>query len=134
MHVLTVLLNYIVAHEAAILSLLGGSAGVSAFVQGVLHSAKVQGVIKSFFVSHVGAFLAALATYAISGTNYNVGVVYLLVWFISQFWHRLAINPVYNRYFLPFLEWMAAQKLPATTTTGTVGAPVAGSAPENTFA
>lgn len=110
MHIVTIILNYVVAHKDALLALVGGSGGVSVFVQGVLHSAKVQGYIKSFFISHVGAFLAALATYAVSGTNYNVGLVYLFVWFVSQFWHGLAVNPFYNKYALPFLEWVAEQK------------------------
>lgn len=110
MHVATTILNYITAHKDALLALVGGSSGVSVFVQGILHTSKVQGYLKSFFVSHIVAFLGALLTYAVSGTNYNVGLTYLLIWFTSQFAHGLLVNPVYKKYVLPFLVWLAEQK------------------------
>lgn len=118
MHVLTLIINYVVAHKTALLALVGGSGGISVTVQTLLHTAKIQGYIKSFFVSHVMAFAGALLTYAVSGTNYNVGAVYLFIWFVSQFWHALAVNPLYNKKVLPFLDLLAktrASLAPAKT-------------------
>jgi len=119
MHLLTLIWHYLAVHKDALLALFGGSAGVWAAVQTFLHTAKVQGALKSFLTSHVGALLAALANYAVTGSNDNVGTTYLLVWFASQFWHYLALNPLYNKYLVPFLTWLNAQKIATTPTVET---------------
>lgn len=103
--------HYVLLHKDGLLALIGGGAGLSAFIQFVLVKFRVNGKKWSFILSHLFALLTAAAAFVVSNVDPNVGVTYGWIWVAAQFWHRFAVNPVYNRYVVPFLAWLEAQRL-----------------------
>lgn len=110
LHILTLIWSYVQTHETALLALVGGAGGVSVAIQWFLHRFKINGAVLSFFISHIFAGATAVAAYILDTVHPNAGVTWGWLWLAAQFWHRLAINPVYNRYVLPFLDWLGKQK------------------------
>lgn len=118
-HILTIIWAYLTAHQTALLALVGGAGGLSIAIQWFLHKFKINGAVVSFTISHVFALATAAAAYLLSGVHPNVGVTYGWIWFAAQFWHRFAVNPLYNKYVIPFLDWLAKQNPSITTQDGT---------------
>lgn len=109
-HLLTLIWTYIQLHEVPLLALVGGAGGLSVAIQRFLHKFKVSGAVLSFFISHVLAGVTAVAAYVLDAAHPNAGVTWGWLWLAAQFWHRLIVNPAYNKYVLPFLDWLAKQK------------------------
>lgn len=108
------IIHYVVLHKDGILALFGGGAGLWALTQTLIVKLHINGPKLAFILSHVTALLTAGATYWISGASPNVGVTYGWLWVAVQFWHKLVLNPGYNKYFVPFLDWLAQQKIAKT--------------------
>lgn len=109
-HLAIVAWQYLTVHHAAILALFGGAAGLWAVIQTFLVKLHINGPRISFVISHIAAFLTALATYWLSSANPNVGITYGWLWIILQGWHHLILNPNYNKYFVPLLNMLSSQK------------------------
>jgi len=114
-HILQIVVAYVTTHQEALLALVGGAGGLSMAIQWFLHRFKINGPVVSFAVSHVFALATAAAAYILDSVHPNAGVTYGWIWFIAQFWHRLVVNPAYNHYVLPFLDWLAKQKVAKAT-------------------
>jgi hypothetical protein len=110
-HILQITVSYWSVHHDALLGLVGGSAGLWVIVQSFLHKFKINGPVVSFIISHVFALVTAVAAYVLDNVHPNVGVTYGWIWFAAQFWHRLILNPAYDKYVIPFLDWLSKQKL-----------------------
>lgn len=108
-HIFTVVIEYYNIHQTAILGLIGGSAGLSVAIQWFLHKFKVNGAKLAFIISHLFAAATAAAAFLLDSVHPNAGITYTWLWFIAQFWHRFAVNPAYNKYVIPFLDWLAKQ-------------------------
>lgn len=116
-HILTVIWSYVSLHKDGIVAIaIPGGALLSATVQWFLHRFKINGPVVSFVVSHLFAAVTAASAYFIDSANPNAAVTYGWIWIASQFWHRFAVNPAYNKYVLPFLDWLGKQKTAATLT------------------
>lgn len=121
--------SYVQLHHEAILAAAGPvGVGLSVAVQWFLHKFKIDGSKLSFMISHVFAMATAVSAYFLDSAHPNVGVTWGWIWIASQFWHRFAVNPAYNKYVLPFLAWLAnpsrsATGVPAAQSTGPVAAP-----------
>lgn len=113
LHLITVAGSYIANHRNEILALFGGTAGLWVVVQTVLVKLKINGPRLSFLLSHLAAMLTALANYGLSSGKPNIGITYALVWIVLEGWHHLILNPNYNKYFVPFLNWLNQVKAPA---------------------
>lgn len=110
-HILTVIWSYVSLHKDGIIAIaIPGGALLSTAVQWFLHRFKINGPIISFVVSHLFAAATAASAYILDGAHPNMGLTYGWIWIASQWWHRLAINPYYNKYVLPFLDWLGKQK------------------------
>lgn len=138
LHITNLIWAYVTLHKNAILAIVGGSAGLWVVVQTVLVKLKINGPKLSFAISHIAAFLTALATYWLSSSSPNVGITYGWLWVALESWHHLVLNPNYNKYFVPFLSWLNTVKNPTTVapvvTPTTLGSPVNGSSDNTTFA
>lgn len=121
-HIWQIAWIYITTHHDALLALVGGAGGLSVAIQWFLHRFKINGPVVSFTISHLFAVATAAAAYLLDSVHPNVGITYGWIWFVAQFWHRFAVNPAYNRYVIPFLNWLAQQKVAKDT----AGAPPVG--------
>lgn len=116
-HILTIIWSYISLHKDGIIAIaIPGGALLSVIIQWFLHRFKINGSTVSFVISHLFAAATAASAYALDTVHPNAAVTYGWIWIASQFWHRFAVNPAYNKYVLPFLDWLGRQK--AATTAG----------------
>ena len=112
--------HYVVVHKDVIISLLGGAAGVSIFAQGILHKLndKLNAIsptkrkIYSYVLAQALTAIAALAAYVIG--NVDLTQVYPWLAALVTAVHQLAVNPLYTKKVLPFLEFQAGLKADAT--------------------
>jgi hypothetical protein len=115
LHETTILTNWIIAHKDGLLALVGGSAGLSALAQGVLHKIKVKWGVDSKAFSYtlvqVLTLIAALSAYLVD--NANFGLVYPWLATAAAVIHRYAVSPYYTKKILPYLEFQASQAIPS---------------------
>src|SRR5882757_2056511 len=109
-HILSIIWDYVTTHHNALFALVGGAGGLSIAVQWFLHKFKIDGAKLAFTLSHIFAFATAVSAYYLDNAHPNAGVTYGWIWVLSQFWHRFAVNPAYNKYVLPFLDWLTKQR------------------------
>lgn len=110
-----------VAHKDILLSLLGGAAGISVFAQTVLHKlgskldaiSPVKKKVYSFLLAQGLTALAALA--AQLAANVDFLRLYPELATVVTAIHQLAVNPIYVKTVLPFLQYQAANA-PETAT------------------
>lgn len=115
--------NFIIAHESLIVSLLGGAAGISVFAQTILH--KLQGKLDeispvkrkvySFVLAQSLTVLAALV--AQLAANVDFLTLYPRLATVVTAIHQLAVNPIYVKTILPFLQYQASQTAPTPSET-----------------
>lgn len=109
------IINYLQAHWGAILALLGGSAGVSALTQVLIHKFKVDSKKVAYTLVHFLSFASGIVAYLAAQDN-AVGVYAALV-IGAQTVHRFFLSPAYTKYILPYLQYRStvspvAQPLP----------------------
>lgn len=115
-HILTIIWGYVSLHKDGIIAIaIPGGVLLSTGVQWFLHRFKVNGPVVSFVISHLFAAATAASAYILDAVHPNAAVTYGWIWIASQFWHRFAVNPAYNKYVLPFLGWLAQQKVAKAT-------------------
>lgn len=106
---LTEIINWVLAHKTPLLALVGGSAGLSAVAQVVLHKINVKWNVNSkafsFTLVQVLTLIAALSAYVVD--NANFGVVYPWLATAAAIVHRYAVSPYYTKKILPYLEFQA---------------------------
>lgn len=124
LHTLTVLINWAVLYKTALLALAGGSVGLSALAQAVLHKLKVKLNIdsKAFSYTLVQLFAGMASVSAYLVNNNDVLHTWPLLATIVAVVHRYAVSPYYTGKVLPYLEYQASQK-------ATVAAPAVPKAP-----
>lgn len=115
LHTLTVLASWAVAHKTALLALAGGSVGLSALAQTVLHKLKVKLNIDSKAFSYtlvqLLAGMASVSAYLVN--NNDVLHTWPLLATIVAVVHRYAVSPYYTSKILPYLEYQAGVKATA---------------------
>lgn len=109
--------DFITAHKDAILSIIGGAAGLSVFAQGLLHKldphfdglSDVKRKLYAYALVQMLTAITAISTYLV--TNVNLEVLWPTLAATVTFIHRIAVSPVYVTKILPFLEFQANQKV-----------------------
>lgn len=116
MHELHIILTWASVHKSDLLGIVGGSAGLSVFLEGFLLKLKNKWHIDShaFALSllHILGVATAAASYFISNslTGKATAGVYASVVILAEFWQRLAVSPFYKKYLIPFLTYQSANK------------------------
>jgi hypothetical protein len=108
-HILTVIWAYLVNHHDGILALVGGAGGISVAIQWFLHKYKITGPIVSFVISHVFTVATAASAYILDSVHPNAGVTWGWLWLAAQFWHRIVVNPLYNKYVIRLEQLVEAE-------------------------
>lgn len=116
MHNINLFLTWVSIHKEILLSVAGGSAGLSALLEVILHKFKVDSKKIAYSLIHVFSAITALATYYLSATSGQKAVgIYAALALVAQTWHRFVISPAYNKYIAPFLNYLQTNKAqPAT--------------------
>lgn len=118
-NILTMAWAYWNAHHNELYALIGGGAGLSVFLQWVLHKAqpwlkatKVDPKKIAYALIQLLSLAGAGADYILnlSGSNVSVLPVYAGLAIAAQTVHRFMVDPTYKKYVLPFLQWLTTQK------------------------
>jgi hypothetical protein len=121
---------YVIAHKDVIIPLIGGATGLSitslTIVEKVSNNVVGEsGSIKRKVVSYILVqgltFLTAVAAFLFA----NVNIAHLYPWLATLVTgiHTLAVNPIYVKKVLPYLEFQAGQKATAQALTPTLDIP-----------
>lgn len=124
MNLLTTLFNWAQLHQAALLSLLGGAAGISVVLGAVLLKVKNKWATfaksntykkVAYALLHVFTILSTLATYWLAHIpSHDLLPVYATLTIAAQTWHRYAVSGFFSKVVVPFLQWKSETK-PAVT-------------------
>jgi hypothetical protein len=125
MHYLTLTLHYLSVHRVALLSLVGGGAGLSVLLEVLLTKLKVDSKKVAYTLLHLFSILTAVSAYYLD--NKGVLPAYAGLVIAAQTWHRFAVSPAFDKYVVPFLNWLSDQKAPVqaktVSTTETAASP-----------
>ncbi len=107
--------TYLSMHHEAILQLVGGAAGLSILLEGLLLKLKNKWHIDSKKIAFTMLNLftgvtAILTPFVTSLPMENAPAVYATLALVAQAWHRFVISPAYCKWVLPFLEYQAQVK------------------------
>lgn len=105
LHFVTILINYLQAHWPAISALVGGGAGLSVFLQYVLHRLHIDSKKLAYTLIHLLAIGAAASAYYLD--NASVLPAYAGLAIAAQTVHRFIVSPYYNKYVLPYLTFLS---------------------------
>lgn len=113
----TTVTNYLQAHWPTILALLGGGAGVSVLLETLLAKLHINSKKVAYTLLHFFAIATTAATYFLANLKgYDTLPVYATLVIFAQTWHRFAVSPAYNKYIVPYLQYLE-NKQPAATST-----------------
>lgn len=115
MHELTIIYHWAFQHKADLLGIVGGSAGLSVFLESILLKLKNKWHIDSHAFAltllHLTAILTAGATWYIGNLNGKATAgVYASLVIAAEVWQRFAVSPLYKKYLIPFLNYQSSQK------------------------
>lgn len=103
------IISYVIIHWPAILSLAGGGAGLSVFLQFVIHKLHIDSKKLAYTLIHLLSIAAALSAYYVD--NANVLPAYAGLAIAAQTIHRFAVSPYYNKYVLPYLTFLSENEV-----------------------
>lgn len=116
MHELHIIYNWVFIHKADLLGIVGGAAGLSVFLEGLLLKLKNKWHIDShaFALSllHILGVVGAGASWYLSNslTGKATAGVYASLVIVAEFWQRFAVSPLYSKFIIPFLTYQSNQK------------------------
>lgn len=99
------LYSYVVAHWPAISALVGGGAGLSVFLQYVLHKLHIDSKKLAYSLIHLLSLAAAVSAYYLDNVNALPAYAGLVI--AAQTVHRFVVSPYYNKYVLPYLTFLS---------------------------
>lgn len=129
LHFAEILINYVVAHWPAISALVGGGAGLSIFLQYVIHKLHIDSKKLAYTLIHLLSLGAAASAFYLDNIN-AVGAYAGLV-IAAQTVHRFVVSPYYSKYILPYLTFLSESAPQPTTQYEAPVAPL--QAPEPAF-
>lgn len=103
------ILAWVTIHQEALLALVGGATGLSAFAQVLLHKVKTKWGVQSkafaYTVVQLLALISALAVYKFNGVSF----IEVYPWLATTLGavHRFVVSPYYSRYVLPYLMFLS---------------------------
>jgi hypothetical protein len=104
---LHIFINYVIAHWPAISALVGGGAGLSVALQWLLHKTHIDSKKVAYSLIHLFSIAAALSAYYLDNTSVLPAYAGLAI--AAQTVHRFAVSPYYNKYVLPYLNFLSEQ-------------------------
>lgn len=108
-----IIINYIIVHWPAISALVGGGAGLSVFLQFVLHKLHIDSKKLAYTLIHLLSLGAAVSAFYLDNVN-AVGAYAGLV-IAAQTVHRFIVSPYYNKYVLPYLTFLSENSAQPTS-------------------
>lgn len=105
--------NYVIAHWPAISALVGGGAGLSVMLQAALHKFHVDSKKLAYSLIHLLAIAAAASAFYLDNVN-AIGTYAGLV-IAAQTVHRFVVSPYYNKYVIPYLNFLSESAAQPTT-------------------
>lgn len=116
MHNINLLLDWVSSHKEILLSVVGGSAGLSALLEVITHKFKIDSKKLAYTLIHLFSGITALVTYYLSATSGQKAVgIYAALALVAQTWHRFVISPVYTKYIAPFFNYLQVAKSPVSS-------------------
>lgn len=110
-HLLSTLLNWLSLHWREVVALVSSSAALSVGLETFLNSAKVKSKKIAYTLIHVLGIVTAVATYFIANLpTTDVPAVYGSLVILAQTWHRFVVSPAYNKFLVPYLNYVANQQ------------------------
>jgi hypothetical protein len=111
MSVVTVIINYLILHWPAILSLVGGAAGLSIALEVVLKKFHVSSKKVAFSLLHLTTLLSTIATiYLANKPNSDALPIYASLALFAEAWNRFAVSPAFSKIVVPYLNYLSATK------------------------
>jgi hypothetical protein len=120
--------NWVSNHQTAVLASFAGGTGLSIFLQFFLHKLHIDSKKIAYTLIHVLSVGSAAAAFYLE--NVDVLPAYAGLVIIAQTVHRFAVSPYYNRYVLPYLNFLSESAAQPKVTPYAPPAPVAPSIPE----
>lgn len=116
LHTIQIFITYVTDHWAAISALVGGGAGLSVFLQYILHKMHIDSKKLAYSLIHLLSIAGGMSAFYLD--NVSVMPAYAGLVISAQTVHRFIVSPYYNRYILPYLTFLsenaAKQAVPAT--------------------
>jgi hypothetical protein len=105
--------NYLVAHWPVISALVGGGAGLSIFLQYLLHKLHIDSKKLAYTLIHILSIGAAASAFYLDNVSALPAYAGLVI--AAQTVHRFLVSPYYNKYVLPYLTFLS-ESAPQPTT------------------
>lgn len=102
------IINYIINHWEALSALFGGGAGLSILLQIVIHKLHIDSKKLSYTLIHLFSVITALSAFYLD--NINALPAYAGLVIAAQTVHRFAVSPYYNKYVIPYLNFLSETK------------------------
>jgi hypothetical protein len=111
MNALQIISNYLVLHWPAILSLLGGGAGISLILEYVTHKAHIDSKKVAFTLLHLITLVTTVAAYFLANLPaHSTLPFYGTIVIFAETWHRFVLSPAYNKVVVPYLQYLENNK------------------------
>lgn len=101
-------INYVTVHWAALSALFGGGAGLSIILQYLIHKLHIDSKKLAYFLIHLFSVGAAASAFYLE--HANVLPTYAGLVIAAQTVHRFFVSPYYNKYVVPYLEFLSESK------------------------
>jgi hypothetical protein len=127
------IITFVNTHEKLIGLIFGSAGGLSLALESLLLKLKrsrwhVDSKKLALTLLHMFTLASTGATYVLANVSSEKAAgMYASLTILAELWHRFAINPAYNRWVIPFLDWLSTRKdskvLPNENQTSTVSQP-----------
>ena len=105
------ILNYLQDHWPAILSLIGGGAGVSVLLEIILKKLHIDSKKLAFTLLHLTSLVTTVAIVILANMKqFSALPIYGSLVIFAETWNRFVISPAYNKVVVPYLEYLEGKK------------------------
>jgi hypothetical protein len=112
-HLITVAFNWFSAHPQAVLAGVAGGGGLAVGLETFLNTAKVKSKAIAYSLIHILGIITAIASYFLANLpTTDVPAIYGSLVILAQTWHRFVVSPAYNKFLIPYLQYLSSQKVP----------------------
>jgi|ERR1700761_2747791 len=109
--VLTTIVNYIQGHWPTILSLIGGAGGVSLVLETFLNKLHINSKKLAYTLLHIVSVITTVVTFLLANLPaFDALPMYASIVIFAQTWHRFVISPAYNKFIVPYLQYLETNK------------------------
>lgn len=103
--------NYLTDHWPAILSLIGGGAGVSVLLEIILKKLHIDSKKLAFTLLHLTSLVTTVAIIILANMKqFNALPIYGSLVIFAETWNRFVVSPAYNKVVVPYLEYLEGKK------------------------